>query len=62
MTLLSKMLASKQRYRQHLASLPIEKKLAMLDVMRERTLLLRSAKEVEAKSGSVREESAKYSP
>jgi hypothetical protein len=42
----SNILASKRKYRQHLATLSIEEKLSMLDVLRERTLLLQNAKTI----------------
>jgi hypothetical protein len=38
---LAKILQSKREYRQRLSALPIEEKLAMLDVLRERALTLR---------------------
>lgn len=40
---LTKILQSKREFRQRLAALPIEEKLAMLDVLRERTVAIRSA-------------------
>jgi hypothetical protein len=39
---LAKILESKRKFRQRAASRPIEEKLAMLDALRERALLLRS--------------------
>ena len=53
-------LASKRKYRQHLAALPIEEKLAMQDALRERALILRSAKTIDHNTGNVKEESSEY--
>jgi hypothetical protein len=41
---LEKILQSKREYRDHLRSLPIAQKLAMLDALRERTLAIHSAR------------------
>jgi hypothetical protein len=41
---LEKMLQSKRELRRELAARPLAEKLAMLDVLRERTLALRAAK------------------
>ena len=41
---LAKILQSKRAFRQRLAALPIEEKLAMLDALRERALAIRPAR------------------
>ena len=41
---LTKILQSKREFRQRLAALPIEEKLAMLDALRERALAIRPAR------------------
>jgi hypothetical protein len=41
---LKKIIESKRAYRKRLAALPIEKKLQMLDALRERTLAIRESK------------------
>ena len=53
---LPEILESKQKYRKRLAELPLEEKLAMLDVLRERTLLLRSAKKIEPQMEDIMEQ------
>lgn len=58
---LSRILESKQAYRQHLASRPIGEKLRMLDAMRERELVIRMSRGLLAsRSSVVREEVAPY--
>ncbi|MDQ3813872.1 MAG: hypothetical protein M3347_07955 [Armatimonadota bacterium] len=53
---LEKILQSKREMRQRLAARPIEEKLAMLDVLRERALALRAAAQVTtASSGAAQE-------
>ena len=56
---LARMLESKRALRTRLAALPIAEKLAMLDVLRERELAIRSRKRG-PDAGGVREESAEY--
>ena len=51
---LDKIMQSKRELRRRLATLPIEEKLAMLDALRERALVLRSARPV-AEAGSLHE-------
>ncbi len=52
---LAKILQSKREFRQRLAARPIEEKLAMLDPLRERALVLRPAKPA-SEAGTLREE------
>ena len=56
---LAKILQSKRAYRQRLAARPIEEKLALLDALRERALVLRPAHPV-AGVGVLREEPPQY--
>jgi hypothetical protein len=50
---------SKRELRQRLAALPIEEKLAMLDVLRERALAIRPA-QPRLNAGTLREEPPPY--
>jgi hypothetical protein len=50
----AKLLQSKREVRQRLAARPIEEKLAMLDALRERALVLRASRPV-AGAGELRE-------
>ena len=56
---LAKILQSKRAFRQRLAARPIEEKLAMLDALRARALVLRSSGPAAA-SGALHEEPPPY--
>lgn len=58
---LEKILQSKREMRQHLAARPVVEKLAMLDILRERALALRSTTpDSTATSGVIQEQPAPY--
>ena len=55
----AKIAQSKLEFRRKLAALPIEEKLAMLDVLRERMLVIRSARRA-ASEGALHEKAPPY--
>ena len=58
---LDAIISGKHEYRARLAALPIEEKLALLDALRERALVLRgNVKNETTVSGMVREDKAPY--
>ncbi len=56
---MTKILQSKRTFRQRLAARPIEEKLAMLDALRERALVLRASRSA-AGTGALLEEPPPY--
>ena len=56
---LSKIVQSKREFRQRLAAMPIEEKLAMLDALRARAIALRGFR-AESQPGKLREEPPTY--
>jgi hypothetical protein len=56
---IAKIVQSKREFRRRLAALPIEEKLAMLDALRERMMIIRSARSV-ANEDALHEKTTPY--